>query len=85
MDFITFGQTILSLLNYASNNWKTTTAPNKSTTVPHPSQAIKDLQALLNKVLNLNPTLIEDGWLGPKTETAIEQGITLIRTTLGIV
>ncbi len=85
MDLITFGQAILSFLNYAANNWKTPTLPSNNTTVPHPSQAIKDLQALLNKVLNLNPPLIEDGWLGPKTETAIEQGISLIRTTLGIV
>jgi hypothetical protein len=44
------------------------------------NQAIKDLQAFLNTALSLNPPLRVDGWLGPKTDAAIEAGIARIRS-----
>jgi hypothetical protein len=45
-----------------------------------PNQAIKDLQTFLNAALSLNPPLVVDGWLGPKTDAAIEAGIVKIRS-----
>ncbi len=51
--------------------------------VPVPSAAIKDLQTMLNIVLQLNPPLDEDGWIGPLTEAAIEQAIAKLHS-LGI-
>lgn len=48
-------------------------------TTAHPSAAIKDLQTLLNKLVKPTPLLDEDGWLGPKTEAAIERGIAMLK------
>jgi len=51
--------------------------------VPVPSEAIKDLQLMLNAVLQLDPPLDADGWIGPLTEAAIKQGIAKLHS-LGI-
>lgn len=48
--------------------------------VAHPSQAIKDLQNLLNAVVKPTPPLEADGWLGPQTEAVIETAIALLKT-----
>ena len=45
-----------------------------------PDQAIKDLQTFLNAALTLKPPLVVDGWLGPKTDAAIEAGIAMLRS-----
>jgi peptidoglycan hydrolase-like protein with peptidoglycan-binding domain len=47
--------------------------------VPVPDAAIKALQALLNTLLALNPPLAIDGWLGPKTDAAIMDGIAKLK------
>ena len=46
-----------------------------------PSRAIKDLQALLNIVVQPTPLLAVDGWLGPRTEEAIEAGIAKLKAS----
>jgi hypothetical protein len=45
-----------------------------------PDQAVKGLQTFLNAVLQINPPLAVDGWLGPKTDAAIEAGIARLKT-----
>ena len=80
--------TIISLLSNTSSVLKTNTpipieADSLSISPPKASEAIKDLQKLLNIALILNPPLVEDGWLGPKTEAAIEAGIARLHN-LGI-
>lgn len=86
--FKNIGPGLISFLQNTVSGLKTNAppaAPPPSTapgTVPHPSAAIRDLQALLNVVLGTN--LATDGWLGPKTEAAIEQGIARIKATLNI-
>lgn len=81
--FKTIGPTLISLLGNASGALKTD-APITGSTVAVPSRgassAIKDLQVLLNTVLELNPPLEADGWLGKKTEAAIQQGIAKLKT-----
>ncbi len=47
--------------------------------VAHKSVAISDLQGMLNTLLKLSPPLDTDGWLGPKTEAAIEQAIAVLK------
>lgn len=75
------GPTLVSLLSSTATELKTPTPT--SDTVRRPSQAIMHLQALLNVVMNPDPPLVEDGWLGPKTEAAIEAGIVRLKS-LGI-
>ncbi len=72
---------LVPLLQSTVTNLGTSAPP--SPTVAHPSDAIKHLQTLLNAVLALNPPLEPDGWLGPKTEAAIEAGIAKL-TSLGV-
>lgn len=40
-----------------------------------PSDTVKTIQRLLNQFVKPNPPLKEDGWLGPKTEAAIQQAL----------
>ena len=68
---------VTGLLN---NAVQTTSTPVAPTT---PNAAIKDLQMFLNVALSLNPPLVVDGWLGPKTNDAIEAGIAKLKS-LGI-
>jgi len=77
--------TIISLLSNTSSALKTDTPISIEATAlaispPKASEAIKDLQKLLNVALMLNPPLDVDGWLGPKTENAIEMGIYKLKT-----
>ena len=79
---------IISLLSNTSATLKTNNAPLADaplTAVPtsSASAAIADLQRLLNAVVSPQPPLDVDGWLGPKTEAAIELGIAKLKT-LGI-
>ena len=62
------------------NTVATTATPLAPTS---PNKAIKDLQMFLNIALVLSPPLVADGWLGPKTEAAIEAGIAKLKS-LGI-
>jgi len=75
---------IVSLLSNAAGTLKTDNPP--LTDVPliavpkaKASAAIADLQRLLNAVADPQPPLEVDGWLGPKTEAAIELGIAKLR------
>lgn len=84
------GPTLISLLGNTVSNLGTPIAPPTTPSAPvpsgavaHPSAAVKDLQILLNLALALNPPLVADGWLGPKTEQAIETGIAKLKS-LGI-
>ncbi len=73
---------IISLLSNASGALKTDVPISNSTVIvsaPKSSEAIKALQSLLNTALGLNAPLVEDGWLGKKTENAIEQAIIMLR------
>lgn len=78
---------ILAILQSAASTWKTDKppAPPPTTipagTVPVPDEAIKSLQTFLNAVLALNPPLKVDGWLGPKTDAAIEEGIARLKAS----
>lgn len=72
--------TITSFLRNLSDGIQTPTAPTATTKVSVPNAAIKDLQTFLNAVLKIDPPLVVDGWLGPKTDAAIEQGIALLKT-----
>ncbi len=74
------GPALISLLSNVATSLKTDEPPAPSGTTPHPVEAIRHLQALLNVALGLNPPLREDGWLGPKTEAAIEAGIVKLRS-----
>lgn len=81
------GPTLISILDSTVASFGTTKPPPATPpatvppgTVPHPSNAIKGLQSLLNTVLTLDPPLTVDGWLGPKTEAAIEAGIVKLRS-----
>ncbi len=76
---------IISLLSNTSSILKSDTpipieANALSISPPKASEAIKNLQKLLNTALILNPPLVEDGWLGPKTEAAIEAGIARLKS-----
>ena len=76
--------TLISLLINTAGTLKTSTPRAVGTINPHgASAAIKDLQVLLNTVLHLDPPLETDGWLGPKTEEAIQQGIAQLKA-LGV-
>ena len=70
---------IISLLGNMQSSLHTPAQPPPDATIPIPNAAIKDLQALLNTVLALNPPLAVDGWLGPKTNDAIEAGIAKLK------
>ena len=85
--------TIISLLSNTSSVLKTDTPlPDISEKTEVFSISIspqellnltRTLQKALNIALILNPPLVEDGWLGPKTEAAIEAGIARLHN-LGI-
>lgn len=86
----TVGPTLISLLNNtvaglgsASPSPPAPTIGVPAGAVAHPSAAIKDLQTFLNLALALSPPLVADGWLGPKTEQAIEAGIAKLKS-LGV-
>lgn len=49
-----------------------------------PSETVKTLQRLLNQFVQPNPPLQEDGWLGPKTEAAINQAIQMAKPYLSM-
>lgn len=72
------------------NLFKATTAPTPILTpgvpgvpgsavkkAPHP--AVKQLQAMLNRLVKPQPPLDEDGWLGAKTEDAIMKGLEMLK------
>jgi lysozyme family protein len=42
-----------------------------------PSDTIKAVQKLLNQIVKPQPPLQEDGWLGPRTEKAIRDGLAM--------
>jgi hypothetical protein len=76
---------VIDLLGNLKTAWKTDVpvslqAPHNE---PAASDAIRNLQALLNKFVVPSPDLKVDGWLGPKTEKAINDGIAMLRT-LGV-
>lgn len=76
---------IISLLSNTSSALRTSEPiPAKTNTLSispiKASEAIKALQSLLNTALGLNPPLVEDGWLGPKTEAAIMTGVARLRS-----
>lgn len=73
------GPIIVSLLKNLSTGLATDAPVTPSTTVRMPSQAIKDLQKLLNLVVDPHPPLVVDGWVGPKTEEAIQIGIAKLK------
>jgi hypothetical protein len=49
-----------------------------------PSEAIRALQKLLNQFVKPQPALVEDGWLGAKTEAAIMSGLTMAKPYLSM-
>lgn len=70
---------LIDVLTSVVKGMKTETAPSPVETVRHPSEAIRHLQALMNRALKPNPPLQEDGWLGPRTEEAIDKAIALLQ------
>lgn len=86
-------KTIESTVNAIVNMFKATTATTP-TTVPAspttaavekaPSDVVKELQALLNKVVKPQPPLAEDGWMGEKTEAAIKQALVMAKPYLSM-
>ena len=78
---------IVSLLSNTAGTLKTDNPPLDTPLIAVPtakaSAAVADLQRLLNAVVDPQPPLVVDGWLGPKTEAAIELGIAKL-ATLGI-
>lgn len=82
------GPTLVGLLQSTVANFGSPSAPPPVSSVPpsvvpKANDAIKHLQAFLNVALGLDPKLNEDGWLGPKTEAAIDAGIAKLKS-LGI-
>jgi hypothetical protein len=78
------GPLILSLLKNLGTGLATDSPVGPVKEVPEgtvkvPSRAIKDLQALLNVIVKPDPLLAVDGWLGPRTEEAIEEGIAMLK------
>lgn len=67
--------------NYFSATQPTSvaTVTTTATMVSKRSDAIAALQTLLNHLLKLDPPLEADGWLGKKTEDAINQGIAALK------
>lgn len=49
-----------------------------------PSETIRVLQKLLNQFVKPQPALVEDGWLGEKTEKAIASAITMAQPYLAM-
>ena len=89
MDFALMFQAVapilVSLLSNTAGALKTDTpiptiAPVVTVSARKASRAIADLQAVLNTALSLYPPLAVDGWLGPKTEAAIEQAIAKLKS-----
>jgi hypothetical protein len=88
MDWTTLWPTIIKFLTGFTDANKT---PDPTPT-PTPNQgadaAVKALQAIINQVaragyVTLDAPLVEDGWLGPKTDAAIMQVVTLGHSFLG--
>jgi hypothetical protein len=59
-------------------------APATPAITKKPSDAIKQVQHLLNQFVKPTPPLAEDGWLGPRTEKAITDGIALAKPYLSM-
>lgn len=76
---------ITAVLPELINLLKTTSAttPTPVTTSAKPSETVKMLQQLLNQFVQPNPPLAEDGWLGPKTDQALQAAITKLQLMLG--
>ncbi len=86
MNWLSALPALLALLGSLKSTFVSPTPPVAPTApgtvaVPAPAadQAVKDLQSFLNTALALNPPLVVDGWLGPKTDAAIEAGIAQLR------
>jgi hypothetical protein len=76
---------IVSLLSNTAGTLKTINpplpdAPLIAVPTAKASAAIADLQRLLNAVADPQPPLVVDGWLGPRTEEAIELGIAKLKS-----
>jgi hypothetical protein len=83
IDLTSLAPTLVALLKSLGDYFRTPAAPSPAPPASDslaPDQAIKDLQAFLNSALSLNPPLAVDGWLGPKTDAAIEAGIARLRS-----
>lgn len=86
--FQTIRPMLVNLLQRTITDFGTPTAPPAAPApseippgaVPHPSDAIKALQKVLNAVVIDTPPVAEDGWLGPKTEAKIMAGIAKLKT-----
>lgn len=84
MNWIALIPSLVSLLKSLSDSFGTHSpnapkVPNILVPGAAADQAVKDLQQFLNLALGLNPPLVVDGWLGPKTDAAIEQGIAMLK------
>ena len=71
--------TIVSLVSNVAGTLKTANppladAPLVAVPTAKASAAVADLQRLLNAVVNPQPPLVVDGWLGPKTEASDRAG-----------
>ncbi len=77
------GPIVVSLLKNLGTGLATDSpaGPGGAVNVKVPSRAIKDLQALLNIIVRPDPLLKVDGWLGPRTEEAIEAGIAKLKAS----
>jgi len=89
--------TAIATINTLINMYKATTAPVQTTVPATPesgdvpampsitkkkSPEIEELQAFLNLAVKPQPPLAVDGWLGPKTEAAIHQGVEMLKPYL---
>ncbi len=63
---------------------ETSTAPAVLAVAKKPSEAIRALQKILNEFVKPQPALVEDGWLGAKTEAAILTAINMARPYLAM-
>lgn len=84
MEWSVIGPILISLAKNLATGLATNEPPTPAKTIPAgtvkvPSRAIKDLQKLLNAVVKPQPPLDVDGWLGPRTEEAIEAGIAKLK------
>ena len=80
------GPIVISLLKNLGTGLATDSPAGPVKEIPEgavkvPSRAIKDLQALLNIIVRPDPLLKVDGWLGPRTEEAIEAGIAKLKAS----
>ncbi len=86
--------TIIKVVKELTGSLKQTTAPTPSEPMPGtvpppqvnraPSETVRAVQKLLNQFVKPQPPLKEDGWMGAKTEAAIDQALEMAKPYLAM-